>query len=454
MKKILLLLSLSVNCFLFKAQTTMTIMDSVVFYDGYASVVSTPPPPAGVIRHRNDLYARKLTSSEIGSIGSTLQMNIEVSALCDNYDRIGNVNLALVPAGVVSYNPDSVEHIEIGRFITPFMNKNIPPITVPYTFNIDNLALILKDVAISTMYDFWIELSIFGVPYAANVEVAGCSGRNDVFMGKLTFETNLTLSGDNTNRLMPLFFKNNFNNYQVGATDTIGQTIKTISIDLPESLSDAALFLITSNHGANAGGEEYNRRFHYVYFDDSLRLTYKPGRVSCEPFRQYNTQANGIYGPTPRTPAQWQSFSNWCPGDVIDIRRINLGVLASGNHTFSITVPTAVFAGGQGDIPLSLYLQGKTVGMLSLSEELETEKRKCSLFPNPTDGNITVKGSDFNNSSFSVYDAQGRPVSFKFELVNDEQIDIELDTLVSGSYFLVINNQNQFNQTVKIHYIR
>jgi hypothetical protein len=103
-----------------------------------------------------------------------------------------------------------------------------------------------------------------------------------------------------------------------------------------------------------------------------LKLTYKPGRLTCEPFRIYNTQANGIYGLTPRTPSQWQSFSNWCPGDVIDIRRINLGPVTAGSHTFMIRVPTAVFVGAQGNFPLSLYLHGTTSGVLtSINDNLE-----------------------------------------------------------------------------------
>ncbi len=71
-----------------------------------------------VIRHRNDLYARKLTDQELQSIGNTSTMNVTIKASCDNHDRIGNVNLALVPKGATSYKPDSVSRIEIGRYIT------------------------------------------------------------------------------------------------------------------------------------------------------------------------------------------------------------------------------------------------------------------------------------------------------------------------------------------------
>lgn len=373
------------------AQTTITVMDSVVFYDGYASVVSNPTPP-GVIRHRNDLFARKLTSAELASIGTSLQMNVSIKALCDNYDRIGNVNLALVPVGATTYTPENVQRIELGRFITPFMNKNVQPDVVSYAFTIDNVAMLLKETSITSNFDIWIELSVFGVPYAANTQVAGCSGRSDVFRGKLQFVTNSPAPTQSTNVLLPLFFNANFNNYQAGATDTMGLTTRRIIFNVPSNLTDAELTLITSNHGANSGGEEYSRRIHYAYFDNVQMLTYKPGRLTCEPFRQYNTQANGIYGSTTKTPAQWQSFSNWCPGDVIDIRKIPLGPVTAGSHSFLIRVPAATFNGGDGNFPLSLYFHGKTSGQLPLGVMDDVEKEKLLLvYPNPSKGVFTVE---------------------------------------------------------------
>jgi len=88
-------------------------------------------------------------------------------------------------------------------------------------------------------------------------------------------------------------------------------------------------------------------------------LQYKPGRTSCEPFRPYNTQGNGIYGQFARADEEWQSFSNWCPGDVIDTRIVELGAVKAGAHEFVIDVPDATFAGGQGDFPFSLYVQAQ-----------------------------------------------------------------------------------------------
>lgn len=371
---------------------SITVMDGVIFHDGYAGLIEDVAPQPGVIKLRNDLFTRKLTTDELSSIGTTLNMRVVIGALCDNYDRIGNVNMALVPHGAATYDPAAVQHIEIARFITPFMNKNIQPDTVSYNYNVGNLAMLLKDPGLTAVYDIWIELAVFGVPYAANTQVAGCAGRNDVFSGKLTFHTNAPAADQDNNVLMPLFFNHTLNNYQEGATDTLGLTTKSISFQVEEDLTDAAFFLITSNHGANTGGEEYNRRFHYAYHDEVLKLTYKPGRLTCEPFRQFNTQGNGIYGPTPRTPAQWQSFSNWCPGDVIDIRRIDLGPVSAGEHTFMLRVPTAVFAGGEGYIPVSLYLHGKSSGTLSVVgvNDHVANDALFEIHPNPSSGTFTL----------------------------------------------------------------
>ena len=186
MKKILILLLLGVfsfSVFDLNAQTTtLTVFDQIRFYDGYAAVVNQPVPD-GIIRHRNDLYAKKLTAQELFSFGSTMTLNVTIKADCDNYDRIGNVNLVFTPKEALTYDTNAVPKFELARFITPFMNKNIAPYEVPYTFNIDNMAKIVKDPALLLAYDFWIEFEVFGVPYAAQTQVAGCAGINSVFFG-------------------------------------------------------------------------------------------------------------------------------------------------------------------------------------------------------------------------------------------------------------------------------
>ncbi len=336
----------------------INVLENVVFYDGYAGTVEEPVPE-GVVRHNNALNAIKLTEAQLAAIQNTLEIGVVVGALCDNYDRIGSVHLALVPKGAATYVPAEVQRVELARFITPFMNMNKSPTTVPYQYDASNVVPILKDEALRAEYDMWLELAIFGVPYAAQTEVPGCAGRIDTQLGSLLLYTDSTQEPQDFNVLLPLAIGQSFNNYAEGASDMVGVTRKTIEFELKADTANAQLVLITSNHGANAGGEEYIRREHFVGFDDALVLKYKPGRESCEPFRQYNTQGNGIYGQSPMSDAEWQSFSNWCPGDVIDTRIIPLGPVSAGVHEFVIEVPDAAFTGGQGDFPFSLYVQAQ-----------------------------------------------------------------------------------------------
>ncbi|MDR6967924.1 hypothetical protein J2X31_001938 [Flavobacterium arsenatis] len=337
--------------------TEVTIFNKVVFYDGYAATVSNPVQ-AGTIRKSNAAYVTKLTPTQIASLSNKLKLKVTIGALCDNYDRIGGVFINMVDKGTAFTVDNVTKRLEVGRFITPFMNKNISPKEVDYIFDTDNLALLFNDPAINDLYDFWIELNVFGVPYAAQTQVSGCQGRIDVFEGTLKF-ISTDESYDHINQLfVPIVTYQELKNYDLSGTDVLGQTVRTYSFNVASNITNAKLYVITSNHGANANGEEYNRREHFISFDNSLIDTYIPGGKSCEPFRVYNTQGNGIYGPTPRTLAQWLSFNNWCPGDIIPIRVYDLQNVNQGNHTFKIEVPDAVFANNEGYFPVSVYLQG------------------------------------------------------------------------------------------------
>ncbi|MGV0831711.1 peptide-N-glycosidase F-related protein [Empedobacter brevis] len=360
MKKILFTLFLIWGSLLF-SQSSYTIYDRIIFYDGYAATVDEPVPN-GVTRMNNAKYTTKLTNDMIHNLSKgMLSMDVTIGALCDNYDRLGEIFLAFVPKGATEYNSDHVSRIEIARIITPFMNKNRNPKEVPYHFTLDNVSEIFKDNTLNTTYDFWLEFEVFGVPYAAQTQVAGCTGRIDVFEGTLSFTVDTGAEiYDDSHFLLPLADYESLNNYN--STDIPGATTKIIEFTLDNPVENAILYLISSNHGANSGGEEYARRNHNIYLNDDLIHRYIPGGKSCEPWRQYNTQGNGIYGASPRTTRQWLSFNNWCPADKIPNREVYIGHLAAGKHTIKLDVPDAVFNQGQGNIPFSMYLQNRKSG--------------------------------------------------------------------------------------------
>lgn len=434
MQKIFLLITLCITMFGgTSAQTTFKMFDNELFIDGYANgnlvkFNDSLPPSAGVVRLRTSLVTRMFTDAQIASIGKDLTLKVLIRAACDNYDRGGHVNLAFVPKGQTTYNLDSVKRIEIARFITPFMNKNKKPDTVPYIFEINNVASLLSEKSITDSFDVWCELDVFGVPYAAQKEVAGCAGRVDVFLGTVEFTSNTTHSVETNNMMIALGNQLDFNNYKAHATDVIGQTVKTLSFSFPVKSYNTKLYLITSNHGAGTNGEEYNRRSHYVYIDGRLQLGYLPGFESCEPYRKYNTQANGIYGPTPRTDAQWQSFSNWCPGAYIPIRVLNLGTMEAGTHVFKIEVPEAVFQGADGNFPLSVYIQGKTAPVTGV-DEVNSRLTSISIYPNPAYDDVVKVTSETSIKKIAVYDSLGKHL---FDVSGNE---IYTYSLAEGVYY-------------------
>lgn len=416
---------------LFKSQTTtMTnVISQATYYDGYAATVSTPVPP-GLIRLSNTRYARKLTDAELDSFKAKIAMRVTIGALCDNYDRLGSVFLAMVPKNQPTYtiNDANVKRIEIGRYITPFMNKNRSPLEVPYTYDLSNLYNVFHDTGLRSTSDLYMELDVFGVPYAAQTQVAGCSGRIDVFSGTLTFfSTNTGATSTDHNSLVPILTYSKLNNYN--STDVTGETVRIVNFNLPNAITNARFFVISTPHGANSGGEEYVRRQNYTYMDDVQVLTYTPGGISCEPYRVYNTQGNGIYGATPKSFADWTSWNNWCPGNSVPIRTFTLPNITAGNHTLKHTIPTAVFNQQQGDVFLSVYMQGKSNTVLNVNDVKTID---VNIYPNPTSDFVNIK-SKVNVTSLTLFSIDGKKLS---ENYNEDRID--LSAYGTGIYFLNI----------------
>jgi hypothetical protein len=426
---------------------TIRMFDKALFWDGYAKdTIMKDTPAIGVVRFSTSLFTKRIKAEQLDSIGDSLKMKVLIKASCDNYDRIGYVGLAIVPKNQTTYDRSKVKRMEIARFITPFMNKNLKPDTVPYNYEVSNLVQILKDRKINDSFDFWLELSVFGVPYAANTQVAGCAGRKDVFFGTVDLITNDNeVVRDTDNLVTPLMYNFSFNSYQQGASDSLGVNTKTLKFTLVDSLKDAVFHLITSNHGADSAGEEYNRREHYVYFNNQLVLQYKPGFTTCEPYRKFNTQGNGIYGASPRTEAQWQSFSNWCPGAYIPIRSISLGNLSKGTHEFKLSVPDAQFVKKSGYFPLSLYIQGKKYIAKKTNSIISSEMRELQISPNPVkDKKIKLTNLDVYKDGFifRIFSMEGKQLFIKQVLNSAPIIELDVHFLEKGIYILTLEGVN------------
>lgn len=441
------------------APYTLNLFNKAVFYGMYEGTVQDKPVPEGAIRHRNYSYAKMLTQDQLDSFGNTLKMTVVLNPLCDNYDRIGNVNMVLVPKAQTSYDYQAtdIKRFEIGRFITPFMRLTVTnPNAVPYEYELNHLTNVFHDESITADYNVWIEFEVYGYQGGpgqggAAVEVPGCAGRNDVYMGSLTFEStnspNLIYGDDHV--IVPLSHKYELKNYTLDGTDEIDKTVKTIKFTLAEAVPNAKLHLITSNHGSGTNGEEYVRREHFVYMDDNQVANYTPGGVSCVPFRQYNTQNNCIYNictqfgssPRPDTDAAW-SWNNWCPGDKIPNRVIDLGSLAAGEHSFKIEVPSAEFFNNEGYFPMSAYVESTTTTLGTKEFDLN----KVDVYPNPVTDVALIQAPDMQIKNVTVINTVGQTV---FTGTTDK---INMSQLQSGIYIVRVefdNNQVAVKKIIK-----
>nr|WP_314495636.1 peptide-N-glycosidase F-related protein [uncultured Chryseobacterium sp.] len=414
-----------------KAQTTVNVFSNVVFYDANATTVSDPVP-ASMIRLANHRYAKKLSDAELNSFQNKIQMNVTIGALCDNYSRIGGVHIALVPKNQTTYtlSDAAVKRIEIGRYITPFMNKNVSPTEVPYTYEVDNLYSVFSNAVLRNIYDIYVELDVFGDPTSANTEVSGCSGRNDVFGGTLNFVTSNDPAITATfNNLLPLLDYNKVNNYN--NTDQAGETVRLVNFNLTQSSNNAKFFLITTAHGEGSDTEEFYRRQNLVSLDNVQVMDFTPGGISCEPFRMYNTESNYIYGSSPQTTGWWTGWNNWCPGNSVPTRTFTSAQLLAGNHVLKYEVPAALFYGQQGHNLLSIYMQSDNQ-ILAVNEVSTID---VSIFPNPTSDIVNVR-SDEKITKIIVLSVDGK----RLDEVADSKVD--LTSYPSGIYLLDIKLKN------------
>ncbi len=440
MKKITLTLiaAFGTSLAVFAQDYSTTIFDEIVFYDGYAATYTEPAPPTGVVRLSNSLYATQLSDDQLDNMLDTFSMDVTIGALCDNYDRIGGVYLSLVPTGE-AIDSENKQVIEIGRFITPFMDKNDMPDEVPYHYELDHLAGMFNDDAIRDNYDIWIEFNLFGVPYAANTQVAGCDGRSDVFRGTIVLNSSTDEANPAVNYTpRPMWHRNSMNNSN--NSDQPGTAARMVYFTNDEAMQDVYVQLVTSAHGAGSGGEEYVRRNHFVYFDGEEVLMYKPGGLSCEPFRQYNTQANGIYGLNPRSDANWASWNNWCPGDVIPNRIIALGDVETGEHQFKLFVPDGQFNNSDDQIIISAFLY--SADQVPLDNE-DFTVIDYAIYPNPTTDFVRVEASEEINN-IRIFNLLG-------ELVLESNLsEVNVSELQTGSYVIELNFQNGLKSTEQL----
>jgi hypothetical protein len=64
------------------------------------------------------------------------------------------------------------------------------------------------------------------------------------------------------------------------------------------------------------------------------------------------------------------------------------------------------------------------------------------LYPNPTNTIINISGQGLKDAKVSVIDLSGRVISNNASVFNGNVLQVNMEQLASGSYFLLIENEN------------
>lgn len=125
------------------------------------------------------------------------------------------------------------------------------------------------------------------------------------------------------------------------------------------------------------------------------------------------------------------------------------GNAASTGGSISYTIGQMAFHAESGPDGSSTQgvQQPYEISVLSVSEE--SENISLSIYPNPsTDYLHLTSTEEISNLSYQLFDINGRLL--KSERINGNQTDINMQSLVSATYFIKINQGNKTIKTYKI----
>ncbi len=103
--------------------------------------------------------------------------------------------------------------------------------------------------------------------------------------------------------------------------------------------------------------------------------------------------------------------------------------MTAGNHTLKHTIPTAVFNGQQGEVYLSVYMQGKSNASLNVKDVKTID---VNIYPNPTTDFVNIRAKE-DVASMTLFSMDGRKLT---EVYRENRIS--LSSYSAGVYFLNI----------------
>ncbi|MEG1580466.1 MAG: PNGase F N-terminal domain-containing protein [Bacteroidaceae bacterium] len=145
--------------------------------------------------------------------------------------------------------------------------------------------------------------------------------------------------------------------YYIGQSypDIFSRKDVTTTFTLPKEAKNVRLKYIVTGHGGHSGGDEFVEKRNILLIDGKEVLNFIPWRDDCATYRRFNPstgvwlQKRTVSYISEQGYAQKEieepiassdlSRSNWCPGSDVLPKEVNLGSLAAGKHTFTVSIP-------------------------------------------------------------------------------------------------------------------
>lgn len=328
------------------------IFTSLDFHNGYAGPLYTEKE--GIIYLDNTVAIKKISLRNKVNPTANIKAELRLYQKGDGYDRDGQ--LFFIRDSVVkailnnSTSFDAAAKQKLFNFapktgylyVTPFFFWYQSIQSVPYTFNLKDVASLLTGED-----SCWVGLSAWGVDWTGKKSEGHAYDWN-LAGEKRTFTADLKITADNNStNANPTYIQA----VQFGTIkNTDGSNARTFSqtITIPHKLKNAKIIVISQAWGAGSGGEEYNYRTHNVSWDGSQIGTFS-SKEACGP----NTMRSFDLSSSPR---------NWCPSNIVTPHTINItgNIEAGSSHTVKLDIVNAK-ADDNNYFKISLYIAGEKI---------------------------------------------------------------------------------------------
>ncbi|MET0342938.1 MAG: peptide-N-glycosidase F-related protein [Polyangiales bacterium] len=277
-------------------------------------------PPAGMLMWNvGTLFAAKLSDAQKAQIGSDVKARLTYHAQCDNYDRIGNLFMVVVPKGQAP--TASTPRTELLRIITPFSSYQRGALAT-FTYPLVDLSTYARTLS-DPEKDAWLVIGGGSNPHAN--DPCARANRPAAFRA-IGYFYSLELVSTQPLTQGPSVTLTALSNHQAKSTPI------TATLTAPAGGLTGRVTVIVSGHGAEAGGNEYMNTRDTLTVNGQTVGSFSTA-VDCASLARFSPEGNpGIFQRNTSSNPR-----NWCPASIVQPRTFPV-TLKPGANTVSLAI--------------------------------------------------------------------------------------------------------------------